>query len=44
MDYVDMHEGRYAGLSLQYIVLCANDEDRSWLYMEELKYQKELHS
>lgn len=22
-DYVDMHEGRYAGPSLQYIVVCA---------------------
>lgn len=39
-DYVDVHEGRCAGSSL----VGANGEDRSWLYMEGLKYQKELHS
>lgn len=43
-DHVDMHEGRCAGPSLHYIVVCADDEDRSWLHIEELKYQKELHS
>lgn len=31
-DYVDMHEGRYAGPSLQHTLVCANDEDRSWPY------------
>lgn len=43
-DYVDLLESRYAGPSLQHGVVCANDGDRSWLYKEGLKYQKELHS